>query len=219
MKFDAVVVGGSYAGVAAALQIARARRSVLVLDGGQPRNRFSASAHGVLALDGVSGAEILARARGQLRTYPSVTLRTANRAHDSRLGRKFHRPYRWGRVSRSAANRPRGGRDRHASPDPGTFGTLGKYGSALSLLPRLRNWRGFDRRARDGTLVDRTSASPGRLGRRHALSERDASTLGGRMRESRASTRENRRRGRDFAPKAKGPPSPAFALSTVRLSP
>ena len=35
MMFDAIVVGGSYAGQSAALQLARARRSILVIDGGR----------------------------------------------------------------------------------------------------------------------------------------------------------------------------------------
>lgn len=38
---DVIVIGGSYAGMAAALQLARARRKVLVIDAGQRRNRFA----------------------------------------------------------------------------------------------------------------------------------------------------------------------------------
>ena len=38
MRFDAIVVGGSFAGLAAAMQLARARRQVAVIDAGQPRN-------------------------------------------------------------------------------------------------------------------------------------------------------------------------------------
>jgi thioredoxin reductase len=42
MIHDVIVIGGSYAGMAASLQLLRARRSVLVIDGGQRRNRFPA---------------------------------------------------------------------------------------------------------------------------------------------------------------------------------
>jgi choline dehydrogenase-like flavoprotein len=48
MRYDAIIVGGSYAGMAAALQLARARRSVLVIDAGQCRNRFASRSHGFL---------------------------------------------------------------------------------------------------------------------------------------------------------------------------
>jgi thioredoxin reductase len=73
---DAVVVGGSFAGLAAATYIARAKRRVLVVDGGQPRNRFSPAAHGFLGHDGQAPAEILASARRQVLSYPTVALHT-----------------------------------------------------------------------------------------------------------------------------------------------
>jgi thioredoxin reductase len=73
--FDAVVVGGSYAGQSAALQLARARRKVLVVDGGKRRNRFAHESHGFLTQDGADPAEIAARAREQLLKYPNVEWR------------------------------------------------------------------------------------------------------------------------------------------------
>lgn len=76
--FDAVVIGGSFAGLAAATYIARARRPVLVIDGGQPRNRFSPAAHGFLGQDGLAPAQILGTAREQVQAYPSVTFRTGD---------------------------------------------------------------------------------------------------------------------------------------------
>lgn len=78
---DAIIVGGSYAGLSAALMLARARRRVLVIDAGQPRNRHSAHAHGVLAQDGRPGAEILAEGCAQLLRYPTVTWRNAAATH------------------------------------------------------------------------------------------------------------------------------------------
>ncbi|WP_295855412.1 NAD(P)/FAD-dependent oxidoreductase [uncultured Xylophilus sp.] len=71
---DAIVVGGSYAGLSAALQLGRARRRVLVIDAGQPRNRFASHAHGVFAQDGRPGREMLDEARAQLARYATVTL-------------------------------------------------------------------------------------------------------------------------------------------------
>lgn len=77
MMHDVAVVGGSFAGLSAALQLARARRRVLVIDAGSPRNRFSASAHGMLGHDGKPPAQILEEGRAQLLAYPSVELRVA----------------------------------------------------------------------------------------------------------------------------------------------
>ncbi len=70
--FDAIVVGGSFSGLSAALQLARARRRLLVVDAGLPRNRFAAHSHGFLGQDGRPPAEILAQAREQLARYPTV---------------------------------------------------------------------------------------------------------------------------------------------------
>ncbi len=73
MTFDVLVVGGSFAGLSAAMQLARARRPVCVVDAGAPRNRFAAASHGFFALDGVPPLELLEQARRKLRAYPSVT--------------------------------------------------------------------------------------------------------------------------------------------------
>jgi hypothetical protein len=52
MLHDVIVVGGSSAGIAAGLQLGRARQRVLVVDAGQRRNRFARAAHGFLGQDG-----------------------------------------------------------------------------------------------------------------------------------------------------------------------
>lgn len=72
MMFDVIVIGGSYAGLSAALQLARARRNVLVIDGGKRRNRFAATSHGFLGQDGRAPGDIVADARAQLMAYPTV---------------------------------------------------------------------------------------------------------------------------------------------------
>ncbi len=75
-NYDALVVGGSFAGLAAATYIARAKRRVLVVDAGEPRNRFSPAAHGFLGHDGQSPGDILAAARQQVLAYPTAAMRT-----------------------------------------------------------------------------------------------------------------------------------------------
>ena len=72
MSHDVIVVGGSFAGLSAAMQLARARRRVLVIDAGRPRNRFAAAAHGFLGQDGKPPRAILQEAVRQLRAYPTV---------------------------------------------------------------------------------------------------------------------------------------------------
>ncbi len=73
MQHDVIIIGGSFAGLAAALYLVRARRSVCVIDAGRPRNRFAAQSHGVFAQDGSSPQQMLATARTQVAAYPSVT--------------------------------------------------------------------------------------------------------------------------------------------------
>ncbi|WP_407571513.1 NAD(P)/FAD-dependent oxidoreductase [Deinococcus altitudinis] len=72
-RFDALVIGGSYAGLSGAMQIARSGRAVCVLDIGQPRNRFAAHSHGFFGQDGHSPQQMLDGARADLVRYPNVT--------------------------------------------------------------------------------------------------------------------------------------------------
>ncbi|TPM27136.1 NAD(P)/FAD-dependent oxidoreductase [Mesorhizobium sp. B2-3-5] len=74
MQYDLAVVGGSFAGLSAAIQAARARRNVVVIDAGQPRNRFAAHSHGFLGQDGRTPGAILDDARRQLLAYPTARL-------------------------------------------------------------------------------------------------------------------------------------------------
>lgn len=71
-RYDVIVVGGSFAGLSAAMQLARARRRLLLVDGGRPRNRFASTSHGFLGQDGVSPAGIMREGLTQLARYPTV---------------------------------------------------------------------------------------------------------------------------------------------------
>ena len=72
MDHDVLIIGGSFAGLSAAMQLARARKAVLVLDTGMPRNRFAAASHGFPGQDGQSPADITTRLREELSAYPTV---------------------------------------------------------------------------------------------------------------------------------------------------
>ncbi len=74
-EYDVVIIGGSFAGLSAALCLGRSLRNVLVVDGGKPCNRFSPHAHNFLTQDAIPPGEILETAFQQLSVYKTVTLR------------------------------------------------------------------------------------------------------------------------------------------------
>lgn len=68
-KVDVVIVGGSAAGLSAALVLARARRRVVVVDGGNPRNSPATHLHGFLSRDGLDPRELLRIGRQEAEGY------------------------------------------------------------------------------------------------------------------------------------------------------
>lgn len=71
---EVLVVGGSAAGLAAALQISRQRRSVIVVDAGEPRNAPAAAMHSFLGRDGTPPAELTDAGRDEVRRYGGEVL-------------------------------------------------------------------------------------------------------------------------------------------------
>lgn len=69
---DVAVIGGSFAGMSAALQLARACRTVVIIDLGRPRNAAADRAHGCLGWDGCAPGVLLQTARRQLVAYHGV---------------------------------------------------------------------------------------------------------------------------------------------------
>jgi thioredoxin reductase len=72
--YEVIIIGGSSAGLSAALVLGRSRRRVRVYDHGKPCNRVSHASHGFLTRDGVAPADLLRIAREQLAPYPNVEL-------------------------------------------------------------------------------------------------------------------------------------------------
>ena len=68
-SYDVVVVGGGAAGLAGALALARFRRSVLVVDAGDPRNAPASQVHNFLSRDGTPPSEIYAEGRAEVARY------------------------------------------------------------------------------------------------------------------------------------------------------
>ncbi len=75
MELHAVCVGAGPAGLAAALTFGRMRRRVLVIDSGEPRNRYTAQLHNFPTRDGAAPAELRHRMRADAERYPTVTFR------------------------------------------------------------------------------------------------------------------------------------------------
>ena len=68
-RYDVVVVGGGAAGLSGAVALARSRRSVLVVDAGQPRNAPAGHVHNYLAREGTAPADLLAAGRAEVAMY------------------------------------------------------------------------------------------------------------------------------------------------------
>jgi thioredoxin reductase (NADPH) len=68
-NFDVIVIGGSAAGLSAALILGRSRRSVLVVDSGEPRNAPAAGAHNYLGREGVAPTELTRIGRDEVAAY------------------------------------------------------------------------------------------------------------------------------------------------------
>ncbi|MDF7812331.1 NAD(P)/FAD-dependent oxidoreductase [Hymenobacter sp. YC55] len=75
--YDVIIVGGSNAGLSAAMTLGRSLRHVLVLDNNQPCNRQTPHSHNFLTRDGETPAAMAAIAREQVLHYPTVKLQTA----------------------------------------------------------------------------------------------------------------------------------------------
>lgn len=70
--FDVIIIGGSYAGLSAALSLGRSLRNVLVIDNGNPCNRQTPHSHNFLTNDGINPFTIREKAKEEVLKYPSV---------------------------------------------------------------------------------------------------------------------------------------------------
>lgn len=72
--FDVIIVGGSYAGLSAAMSLGHARRSVLVIDAGDPCNKQTPHSHNFITHDGDVPSDIAALAKSQVEKYDTIKL-------------------------------------------------------------------------------------------------------------------------------------------------
>lgn len=71
-QFDAIIVGGSYSGLSAAMALGRSMRKVLIIDSGNPCNKQTPRSHNFITHDGEKPADISQKAKEQVLNYPTV---------------------------------------------------------------------------------------------------------------------------------------------------
>ena len=69
LDHEVIVIGGGAAGLSAAVALARSRRSVLVIDAGEPRNAPAEGVHNFLSRDGIAPRDLVATGRTEVRHY------------------------------------------------------------------------------------------------------------------------------------------------------
>ena len=144
--YDVAIIGGGAAGLSAALVLGRARRRVVVIDAGTPRNAPAAHMQGFLSRDGTPPAELLRAARAEVRRYGVEIVE--DRVVDATAGFALRLAERPDRRGPTGAARDR--RRRRAARCRGRPRALGPRLPALPVLPRLGGARPADRRARHG---------------------------------------------------------------------
>ncbi|HEX8562053.1 MAG TPA: NAD(P)/FAD-dependent oxidoreductase [Flavobacterium sp.] len=71
--FEVIIIGGSYAGLSAAMTLGRSLRSVLIIDANSPCNRSAPNAHNLVGFDGEPPEVIAEKAKAQVLKYHTVT--------------------------------------------------------------------------------------------------------------------------------------------------
>lgn len=72
VTYDVIIIGGSYAGLSAAMALGRSLRKVLIIDSGKPCNSQTPHSHNFLTQDGVEPKEIAAQAKKQTLKYSTI---------------------------------------------------------------------------------------------------------------------------------------------------
>ncbi|TLP94258.1 NAD(P)/FAD-dependent oxidoreductase [Nesterenkonia salmonea] len=70
--WDSIIIGGGPAGLSAALSLGRSLRRTVIIDAGQPRNRFASHMHTVLGMEGIPPQDLLDRGRRELAEYGAI---------------------------------------------------------------------------------------------------------------------------------------------------
>jgi thioredoxin reductase/SAM-dependent methyltransferase len=140
-RYDVLVIGGGAAGLSGALSLARARRRVLVVHDGTPRNKPAGHMHAYLGLDGLPPAELLARGRAEVEGYGAELVE--DRVVDVRRdGGLFRAELAGGRVVRARRVLVATGL---ADALPDVAGVADRWGRDVLHCPFCHGWEVRDR--------------------------------------------------------------------------
>ena len=70
--FDVIIIGGSYAGLSAAMALGRSLKNVLIIDSGKPCNQQTPHSHNFLTRDGETPANLATISKAQVLAYPTI---------------------------------------------------------------------------------------------------------------------------------------------------
>lgn len=88
-KFDVIIIGGSYAGLSAAMALGRSLKNVLIIDGGNPCNKQTPHSHNFITQDGEQPDVISKKAREQVLSYPFVSFLSDFAIHAEKINDGF----------------------------------------------------------------------------------------------------------------------------------
>jgi thioredoxin reductase len=89
-KFDVIIIGGSYSGLAAGMALGRALRKVLIIDSGKPCNRYTPHSHNFITHDGRAPEEITKLAKQQVEKYQTVKILNGLALHAEKKDNLFY---------------------------------------------------------------------------------------------------------------------------------
>lgn len=88
-SFEVIIIGGSYAGLSAAMSLGRSIRKVLIIDSGKPCNAQTPYSHNLITHDGEKPADIARKAKEQVMQYPTITFMNGKVVHAERIDGTF----------------------------------------------------------------------------------------------------------------------------------
>lgn len=97
-NFEVIIIGGSYAGLSAAMTLGRSLRSVLIIDSGLPCNRQTPYSHNFITQDGKEPGAITRKAKSQVLNYSNIQFINGLAVNGKKMGTDFSITLQTGEV-------------------------------------------------------------------------------------------------------------------------